>query len=98
MKRYSKIALVVALALSLTGLAGPTPLRAQAAAELTIARISGPSVLKAGLSGTYEVTIRNDGNVPAPLEVHIIFAGTLDQTDRIVAEAGLTAASLTSAR
>jgi hypothetical protein len=88
MKRFSKMALM-SLALLVASFPQPTLLRAQNAAELSVARISGPTSLQAGLSGTYEVTIRNDGNVAATVELHIVFAGALDQTGQIVADAGL---------
>ena len=61
-------------------------------ADLAVVGLSGPATLQAGLSGTYTVTVRNQGNVSAPVELHIIFAKALDQTGQIVAGAGLACA------
>jgi CARDB len=58
-------------------------------ADLAVVGLSGPSNLQAGLSGTYTVTVKNKGDVSAPVELHIIFAKALDQTGQIVAGAGL---------
>jgi hypothetical protein len=58
--------------------------------DLTVAGISGPSALKAGLSGAYTVTVKNEGGVAALLELVIVFGGKLDQTGKIVAGAGLS--------
>ena len=72
--------------LLLAGLAAaPT---AFAAPELSV-YINGPEKLQAGLSGTYNVSATNDGDVSAPAEVFIIFAGKLDQTDQVTASGGL---------
>jgi hypothetical protein len=61
-------------------------------ADLALVGLSGPSNLQAGLSGTYTVTVKNKGDVSAPVELHIIFAKALDQTGQIVAGAGLACA------
>ena len=77
-------------ALIVAGLAQPTMLRAQTGnlPDLYVISITGPDALQAGLSGTYEVrvglAVGQSGVTRVPLELHIIFAGTLDQTDRIV--------------
>ena len=49
----------------------------------------GQNSWQAGLSGTYNVSATNDGDVSAPAEVFIIFAGKLDQTDQVTASGGL---------
>jgi hypothetical protein len=59
-----------------------------AAPELSV-YIDGPEKLQVGLSGTYNVSATNDGDVSAPAEVFIIFAGKLDQTDQVTASGGL---------
>ncbi len=61
---------------------------ANQSADLTV-NMKGPGSLQAGLSGTFTVAIRNKGNVAATVELNIIFAGKLDQTGQIVANAGL---------
>ena len=61
-------------------------------ADLAVVDLSGPPTLQAGLSGTYTVTIKNKGDVSAPVELHIIFAKALDQTGQIVTGAGLSCA------
>ena len=58
------------------------------APELSV-YITGPEKLQVGLSGTYNVSATNDGDVSAPAEVFIIFAGKLDQTDQVTASGGL---------
>jgi len=88
MKRVYRIALVASGMVAALLVQTPT-LRAQAVAELSVSSISGPTELSAGLSGTFKVTIENNGSIAAPIELHIIFAGAIDQTDRIVAGAGL---------
>jgi hypothetical protein len=60
--------------------------QALADAQFTVAA-SGPSSLQAGLSGTYTVTARNDGDA-APVALFIVFAGKLQQTGQIVADGG----------
>jgi hypothetical protein len=55
-----------------------------AAPELSV-YINGPEQLPVGLSGTYNVSATNDGDVSAPAEVFIVFAGKLDQTDQVTA-------------
>jgi hypothetical protein len=62
------------------------------AADLSVVSVSGPSPLRAGLSGTYTVIIKNSGNVSAAIDLHIVFAKALDQTGQIVAGAGLACA------
>jgi hypothetical protein len=59
-----------------------------AAPELSV-YITGPEQLRVGLSGTYNVSATNDGDVGAPAEIFIIFAGQLDQTDQVTASGGL---------
>ncbi len=61
-------------------------------ADLAVIAISGPNSLRAGLSGTYKIAIKNNGDTDAPVELHIIFAKALDQTGQIVAGAGLDCA------
>jgi hypothetical protein len=57
-------------------------------ADLAVS-ISGPTTRQTGLSGTYTVTIKNQGGSAAPVDLVIIFSGTLNQTDAVVAGAGL---------
>ena len=45
----------------------------------------GPTILTAGLSGSYEVAVLNDGAQSGALELFIIFTGAIDQTGQIVA-------------
>jgi hypothetical protein len=45
--------------------------------------VDGPKTLKAGLSGTYQVKLANFSQTDAPVELYVIFAGKLDQTDQI---------------
>jgi hypothetical protein len=79
-------ALTGVLTLLLAGLAvAPAAL---AAPELSV-YINGPEKLHAGLSGTYNVSATNDGDVSAPAEVFIIFGGKLDQTNQVTASGGL---------
>ena len=85
MSHVPKTALVAVL-LSFV-VARPTAIHAQAPDLIPV--IEGPQSLQAGLSGTFQVIVRNYGNKTVPVELHIIFAGKLDQTDRVVAEAGL---------
>lgn len=70
------------ITLLLAGLAAAPA--AFAAPELSV-YINGPEKLQVGLSGTYNVAATNDGDVSAPAEVFIIFAGKLDQTDQVTA-------------
>jgi hypothetical protein len=74
------------ITLLLAGLAAAPA--AFAAPELSV-YINGPGQLQVGLSGTYNVSATNDGDVGAPVEVFIIFAGKLDQTDQVTASGGL---------
>lgn len=74
------------ITLLLAGLAAAPA--AFAAPELSV-YINGPEKLQVGLSGTYNVAATNDGDVSAPAEVFIIFAGKLDQTDQVTASGGL---------
>lgn len=57
--------------------------------DFVIDLVQGPPILKAGLSGTFNIKIRNTGSTPGPLEVFVIFAGKLDQTDQIRADSGM---------
>ena len=61
-------------------------------ADLTVVSLSGPGKLKAGLSGTFKVVIKDIGTGGATVELHIIFAKAIDQTGQIVAGAGLACA------
>ncbi len=63
--------------------------RAQAIADLAIVAWEAPSIIRAGVSATYAVTVRNDGSATAPLEFFIIFAGAFDQTGQIRPQGGL---------
>ena len=58
-----------------------------AAAKLTI-NGTGPTTLRAGLSGTYTVNVANTGGADASAEVFINFFGTLDQTNQVLPSAG----------
>ena len=71
---------------------GPGDYVLKEVADLAVIGLSGPNTLQAGLSGTYTVTVRNQGNASAPVELHIIFAKALDQTGQIVPSAGLACA------
>lgn len=53
--------------------------------DYEVTTIDGPSLLTAGVSGTYELSVGNAGNQPGSLELFIIFTGAIDQTGRIVA-------------
>jgi hypothetical protein len=57
--------------------------------DFVVDLVQGPPILKAGLSGTFNIKIRNTGSTPGPLEVFFIFAGKLDQTDQIRADSGM---------
>ena len=57
--------------------------------DFVIDLVRGPPILKAGVSGTFSIKIRNTGSTPGPLEVFIIFAGELDQTDQLRADSGM---------
>ena len=61
-------------------------------ADLTVVSLTGPGSLKAGLSGTFKVVIKNIGTASATVELHIIFAKAIDQTGQVVAGAGLSCA------
>ena len=50
-----------------------------AAARLGVA-VNGPPTLTAGMSGTYNVSVSNSGDVSAPVELFISFNGKLQQT------------------
>jgi hypothetical protein len=79
----SGLACVALLGATLSALADdPKP-------DFVIDLVRGPPILKAGLSGTFNIMIRNTGSTPGPLEVFIIFAGALDQTDQIRADSGM---------
>ena len=84
LKPLPKILVTLAggITLLLAGLAAAPA--AFAAPELSV-YINGPEKLQAGLSGTYNVSATNDGDVGAAAEVFIIFAGKLDQTDQVTA-------------
>lgn len=77
------VSLAGGMTLLLPGLAA-APAAFAAAPELSV-YINGPEQLAVGLSGTYNVSATNDGDVSAPAEVFIIFAGKLDQTDQVTA-------------
>ncbi len=85
-KHGSRIALLT-ITLLVASVAEPAAARAQGPDLIPV--IEGPTSLQAGLSGTFKVTVWNFGDQTAPVELHIIFAGKLDQTDRIVPEGGL---------
>ena len=57
--------------------------------DLAVTGMDGSPALQSGLSGTFVVTVKNAGNVVAPLELGIVFAGKLDQTGQIIAGASL---------
>lgn len=54
-------------------------------ADFQIRGFGGPKSLIAGLSGTCEFSVVNNGAVSAPLELFVIFTGAIDQTGQIVA-------------
>ena len=67
-------------------------------ADLTIVSISGPNSLKAGLSGTYTVKIKNVGSASATVELTILFAKAIGQTGQVVPSAnGLACAAVGAA-
>lgn len=70
--------------------AAATALADQPNPDFLIDLVQGPPILKAGVSGTFNIKIRNAGNAPGPLEVFVVFAGKLDQTDQIRADSGLS--------
>jgi hypothetical protein len=78
------LASISGLALLIAGLTAPP---AHALAQFTVTA-AGPSSLQAGLSGTYTVTAHNGGDVGAPVQLFIVFAGKLQQTGQIVADGG----------
>jgi hypothetical protein len=49
---------------------------------------TGPTTLNAGLSGTYTVSVANNGDAGASAEVFVNFAGRLDQTDPVTPSDG----------
>jgi hypothetical protein len=53
-------------------------------ADLAVLSIAGPTTRQAGLSGTYTVTVKNEGTKAATVELVIVFAGRLDQTGQFV--------------
>jgi hypothetical protein len=55
---------------------------APAGARLTIAA-TGPTTLPVGLSGTYTVTVANNGDVSAPGDLYISYGGKLEQMGQI---------------
>jgi hypothetical protein len=59
--------------------APPAPPAAATAARLGVAA-TGPATLKAGMTGTYTVTVSNPGDASAPVELFISFNGNLQQT------------------
>jgi hypothetical protein len=67
---------------------GQTSTPGSGPADLAVS-VSGPATRQTGLSGTYTVTIKNQGGSAAPVDLVIIFSGTLNQTDAVVAGAGL---------
>lgn len=58
--------------------------------DFMVRKITGPATLIAGLSGTFTVTITNFGNKSGPIELFLIFAGKLEQTGQIRADAGFS--------
>jgi hypothetical protein len=63
-------------------------------ADLAVVSIAGPTTRQAGLSATYTVTVKNEGDKAAPVELVIVFAGKLDQTGQIVPGPGAGACEL----
>ena len=90
-KKTIVLPLLLMSALVLTGgLAGSRPAKADVLKpDFAVGGMTGPATLIPGLSGTFAVTIRNDGNRAGPLELFLIFGGTLDQAGQIRAGAGL---------
>jgi len=60
--------------------APPAPPAAAAATARLAVNATGPTTLKAGMSGTYTVTVSNPGDLSAPVELFISFNGNLRQT------------------
>lgn len=83
MKSFALIVMSGLLALPAVGGAPP----ASAAADFYVAG-DGPPTLQAGLSGTYVVTVANNGDTSAPVELIIVFTGKLEQTGQISAGGG----------
>lgn len=80
---FRSAASLVATAISFAALADPPK------PDFTIDLVRGPPILKVGVSGTFNILIRNTGSTPGPLEVFIIFTGELDQTDQIRADSSM---------
>lgn len=76
-------------ALALVIVVGAAP-SALADAQFSVTAV-GPSSLPVGLSGTYIVTVLNDGDA-APVQMFIVFAGRLQPTGQIVADGGFDCA------
>ena len=67
-------------------------------ADLTVVSLSGPGKLKAGVSGTYTITIKNVGKASATVELTILFANALGDAGKVVPSAnGLVCASVGTA-
>lgn len=60
----------------------PVPPAPAALARLGVA-VTGPTTLQTGLSGTYTVTVANNGDVDAPGDLYISYGGKLEQTGQI---------------
>ncbi|MDT5066728.1 MAG: hypothetical protein QOK02_2883 [Mycobacterium sp.] len=69
--------------------APPPPASSAAAAAARLAvNATGPATLKAGMTGTYTVTVSNPGDLSAPVELFISFNGNLQQTGQPAAAGG----------
>jgi hypothetical protein len=88
LSRLPLLSLAGGLTLLLAGIGAPP---ASAAAQFSVTA-NGPATLKVGLSGTYDMSIANFGDVAAPVEVLILFSGNLEQTDQITAGGGFDCA------
>jgi hypothetical protein len=70
---------------------GPAPVPAPPAAA-AVARLgvnaTGPTTLKAGMTGNYTVTVSNPGDVGAPVELFVSFNGNLRQAGQPVPSGG----------
>jgi hypothetical protein len=67
----------------------PAPPGAQTAAARLGVSVSGPTALRAGLSGTYQVNLSNPGDVSAPVELYASFGGQLQQTGPVTPPDGV---------
>jgi hypothetical protein len=66
----------------------PAPPDAQTAAPRLGVAVNGPTMLSAGMSGTYTVNLSNSGDTGAPVELYVSFGGQLQQTGQVTLSGG----------